>query len=56
MLTRVDTGLTLISDGVGDGVSGDRGSRADSEQVVLCDGSSVVMRLLAAGDEVAMAR
>ena len=56
MLTRVDTGLTLISDGVGDGVSGDRESRADTEQVVLRDGSSVVIRLLAAGDEAAIAR
>ncbi len=56
MVTRLDTGVTLISDGVGDGVSGDRGSRADSEQVVLRDGSSVVIRLLAAGDQVAIAR
>ena len=56
MLTRLDTGLTLISDGVGDGVSGDRGSRADAEQVVLRDGSSAVIRLLAAGDEAAIAK
>lgn len=56
MLTRLDTGLTLISDGVGDGVSGDRGSPADTEQVVLRDGSGVLIRLLAAGDEGAIAR
>lgn len=56
MLTRLDTGLILISDGVGDPVSADRGLRADSEEVVLRDGSSVVIRLLAAGDEAAIAR
>jgi hypothetical protein len=56
VFTRLDAGLTLISDGVGDGVSGDRGSRADTEQVVLRDGSSVVIRPLGAGDEAAIAK
>jgi GNAT superfamily N-acetyltransferase len=55
MLTHLDTGLILISDGVGDGVAGDWGSRADPEPIVLRDGSSVVIRLLAAGDVAAIA-
>jgi RimJ/RimL family protein N-acetyltransferase len=50
MLTSLGTGLTLMSDGVGDG-----GSPADMERVVLRDGSSVVIRLLAVGDEAAIA-
>ena len=56
MLTLLDTGFTLISDGFGDGVPEDRELRADTEQVVLRDGSIVVIRILAAGDEAAIAR
>lgn len=56
MLTRLEEpGVTLISDRVGDRRSGDGGSPADVERVVLCDGSSVVIRPLAAGDEAAIA-
>jgi GNAT superfamily N-acetyltransferase len=47
MLTRIRTELASIADGVGDG-----GSRAN---MVLSDGSSVVIRSLAAGDEAAVA-
>jgi len=50
MLTGLETGVGRISDGVGEG-----GSSADTERVVLRDGSSVVIRLLAAGDEAAIA-
>jgi len=50
MLTRPETEFASISDGVDD-----RGSSADIESVVLRDGSSVVMRPLAAGDEAAIA-
>jgi GNAT superfamily N-acetyltransferase len=49
MLTRLETELASISDGVGDG-----GSPADIERVVLRDGSSVVIGPLAAGDEAAI--
>jgi GNAT superfamily N-acetyltransferase len=49
MLTGLEAGRTR-SDGVGDG-----GSSADVERVVLRDGSSVVIRPLAAGDEAAIA-
>jgi GNAT superfamily N-acetyltransferase len=49
MLTGLEAGLAR-SDGVGDG-----GSLADVERVVLRDGSSVVIRPLAAGDEAAIA-
>ena len=50
MLTRFDSELAAISDGVGDG-----GSTTDIERVVLSDGSGVVIRPLAAGDEAAIA-
>jgi acetyltransferase len=50
MLTGLETGLARISDAVGD-----RGSLGDIEQIVLRDGSSVVIRPLAAGDEAAIA-
>jgi RimJ/RimL family protein N-acetyltransferase len=50
MLTRFETELASISDGVGDA-----GSPTDIERVVLRDGSSVVIRPLAAGDEAAIA-
>ena len=44
------TGTALMSGGVGDG-----GSRADVERLVLRDGSSVVIRLLARDDEAGIA-
>ena len=50
MLTRLETELASISDGVGDA-----GSPTDIERVVLRDGSCVVIRPLAAGDEAAIA-
>ena len=50
MLTRFETELASIFDGVGDA-----GSPTDIERVVLRDGSSVVIRPLAAGDEAAIA-
>jgi GNAT superfamily N-acetyltransferase len=50
MLTRFETELASISDGVGDA-----GSPTDIERVVLRDGSKVVIRPLAAGDEAAIA-
>jgi hypothetical protein len=50
MLTGFGTGLASISDGVGDG-----GAPMDIERVVLRDGSSVVIRPLAVGDEAAIA-
>jgi RimJ/RimL family protein N-acetyltransferase len=50
MLTRFETELASTSDGVGDA-----GSPTDAERVVLRDGSSVVIRPLAAGDEDAIA-
>jgi hypothetical protein len=50
MLTRFETELASISDGVGDA-----GSPTDIERVVLRDGSSVVIRPLAAGDGAAIA-
>jgi len=50
MLTRLETEFASISDGVGDA-----GSPTDIERVVLRDGSSVVIRPLAAGDEAAIA-
>lgn len=50
MLTGLETGVARISDGVGEG-----GSSADTERVVLRDGSSVVIRMLAADDEAAIA-
>jgi GNAT superfamily N-acetyltransferase len=50
MLTGVETGPAWISDGVDDG-----GSSAGIERMVLRDGSSVVIRPLAAGDEAAIA-
>jgi RimJ/RimL family protein N-acetyltransferase len=50
MLMRSETELASISDGVGDA-----GSATDIERVVLRDGSSVVIRPLAAGDEAAIA-
>ena len=50
MLTGLETGVAQISDGVGEG-----GSSADTQRVVLRDGSSVVIRLLAADDEAAIA-
>ena len=49
--TGVETGVARVSDGVGEG-----GLSADTERVVLRDGSSVVIRLLAADDEAAIAR
>ena len=49
MLMGLEAGFPR-SDGVGDG-----GSSADVERVVLRDGSSVVIRPLAAGDEAAIA-
>ena len=50
MLTGFGTGLASISDGVGDA-----GAPTDIERVVLRDGSSVVIRPLAVGDEAAIA-
>ena len=50
MLTGLETSLPHTCDGVGDG-----GSSADIERVVLRDGSNVVVRPLAAGDEAAIA-
>ena len=50
MLTRLETEFASISDGVGDA-----GSPTDIERVVLRDGSSVVIRPLAAGDKAAIA-
>jgi hypothetical protein len=50
MLTRLETEFASISDRVGDA-----GSPTDIERVVLRDGSSVVIRPLAAGDEAAIA-
>ena len=50
MLTGFGTGLGSISDGVGDA-----GAPTDIERVVLRDGSSVVIRPLAVGDEAAIA-
>ena len=50
MLTGLETGLAWISDRGGDG-----GLSADVERMVLRDGSSVVIRPLAAGDEAAIA-
>jgi hypothetical protein len=50
VLKSLGAGLALVSDGVDD-----RGSPADTERVVLRDGSSVVIGPLAAGDEVAIA-
>ena len=50
MLTGLETGVARISDGVGEG-----GSSADTQRVVLRDGSSVVIRPLAADDEAAIA-
>jgi hypothetical protein len=46
MVTGLEAGLARISDGVGDS-----GSSVDIESMVLRDGSSVVIRPLAAGDE-----
>jgi GNAT superfamily N-acetyltransferase len=51
MVSGLEAGLARISDGVGDG-----GSSADVEQMVLRDGSTVVIRPLAAGDDAAIAR
>ena len=45
-MARSETGTALMPAGGGDG-----GSRADVERLVLRDGSSVVIRLLATGDE-----
>ncbi len=50
MLTRFETELASISDRVGDA-----GSPTGVERVVLRDGSSAVIRPLAAGDEAAIA-
>jgi len=50
MLTGFETGLARTSNVVGDG-----GSSPDIERMVLRDGSSVVIRPLAAGDEAAIA-
>jgi N-acetylglutamate synthase-like GNAT family acetyltransferase len=50
MLTRFETEVASVSDGVGDA-----GSPTSIERVVLRDGSSVVIRPLAAGDEAAIA-
>ena len=50
MLTRFETELASVSDGVGGA-----GSLTDIERVVLRDGSSVVIRPLVAGDEAAIA-
>ena len=50
MLTRVETEFASISDGVGG-----PGSPTDIEPVLLRDGSSVVIRPLASGDEAAIA-
>ena len=49
-MARPETGTAVRSAGSGDG-----GSRADVERLVLRDGSSVVIRLLATGDEAAIA-
>ncbi len=49
-MTRSETGGALMSAGGGDG-----GSQADVERLVLRDGSSVVIRLLATGDEAGIA-
>ena len=51
-MTGLETGLAQVGDGDGVGVGG---SLADVEQMVLRDGSSVVIRPLAAGDEAAIA-
>ena len=50
MVAGLEAGFVPLSDGAGDG-----GSAADSERMVLRDGSSVVIRLLAAGDVAAIA-
>jgi RimJ/RimL family protein N-acetyltransferase len=50
MLSGLETGVARICDGVGE-----RGSSGDAERVVLRDGSSVVIRLLASDDEAAIA-
>jgi len=55
MFTRSEPGLTVISDGAAGGGLCDRGPPEDIEQVVLRDGSSVIIGLLAAGDEAAIA-
>jgi L-amino acid N-acyltransferase YncA len=49
MLTRIEPGVAGSFDGVGD-----RRPSIDVQRVVLRDGSSVVIRLLAAGDEAAI--
>src|SRR5450755_4810437 len=50
MVAGLEAGFVPLSGGAGDG-----GSAADSERMVLRDGSSVVIRLLAAGDVAAIA-
>ena len=50
MLTGLETGFAQTCDAGGDG-----GSSADIERVVLRDGSNVVLRLFAGGDEAAIA-
>jgi GNAT superfamily N-acetyltransferase len=49
-MARSGTGTALMSAAVGDG-----GSQAEGERLVLRDGSSVVIRLLATGDEAGIA-
>ena len=51
-MARSETGTALMSAGGGDD---DGGSQVDVERLVLRDGSSVVIRLLASGDEVGIA-